>query len=208
MARLKLYYPADEITTDLYTSGLELMTQDNVEYIGFYHRYITGEIYTEATWNSRTSKKLIPYRAQTKEVSSIYKTLKPDIKVKYASLYALTPQPTKTDIRNGFMLRYFIKQQNANTILEIDKLQFDSWKNNGIDRKLYLAVQLTWYISGPIEDINNGTIIIPGVQTKNEKQIKFASQTINNISSYLTDTLQFYTDNDYSTPVDINGLDS
>ena len=51
MARLKLYYPVDEITNDLYTYGSELMTEDNVEYIGAFHRYITGEVYTKSKWD-------------------------------------------------------------------------------------------------------------------------------------------------------------
>lgn len=208
MARLKLYYPTDEIVTELYTSGLEFMTTDNVEYIGSYHRYATGEVYTGAIWNSKSSLKLIPYRKQASQVSTIYKTLKPNIKVKYALPYAISTQPTREDIRVGFMIRYFIKQQTSFTIFEIDKLQYDSWKNNGIDRKLYQAVQLTWYISGQINDTMSGTVQMLGVQSKNELQIKNAAQTINNIGSYLTNTLEYYTDNDYSVPVDINGLDS
>ena len=34
MARLKLYYPVDEITPNLYTSGQQWMTTDNKEYVG------------------------------------------------------------------------------------------------------------------------------------------------------------------------------
>ena len=59
--RLKLYYTADEITSNLYTSGSQFMTEDNVEYRGTYHSYITGEVYTGSTWNAKTSKKLITF---------------------------------------------------------------------------------------------------------------------------------------------------
>ena len=208
MARLKLYYPADEIVTELHTSGREFMTTNNVEYIGAYHRYTTGEVYTGATWNSKSSLKLIPYREQSNQISSIYKTLKPDIKVKYALPYTVNVQPTREDIRQGFMIRYFIKQQTSSVVFEIDKLQYDSWKNNGIDRRMYQAVQLTWYISGQIQDTVSKSVQILGIQSKNELQIKNAAQTINNIASYLTNLLEHYTDNDYSIPADINGLDS
>ena len=57
--RLKLYYTTDEITNNLYTSGMQYMLQDNTEYRGLYHTYLTGEVYTGATWDSKTSKKLI-----------------------------------------------------------------------------------------------------------------------------------------------------
>ena len=208
MARIKLYYPVDEITNNLYTTGQEFMTLDNVEYIGAFHKYITGEVYTQETWNPKLSKKLIPYKQQVTEVNTIYKKLKPDIRLKYSAPRAVVVQPNKTDITAGFISRYFIKQQNDNTIIEIDKLQYDNWSNNVIDRKMHQAVQITWYIAGTISDSYDGTVFVPGVISKNQQQIAIASQTISNLSSYLTNLTEFYTDNDYSTPIDINGLDS
>ena len=50
----------DEIITNLYTSGGEFETEDGKEYRGMYHRYLTNEIYTEANWDPRISKKLKP----------------------------------------------------------------------------------------------------------------------------------------------------
>ena len=184
------------------------MTLDNVEYIGAFHKYITGEVYTQETWNPKLSKKLIPYKQQVTEVNTIYKKLKPDIRLKYSAPRAVVVQPNKTDITAGFISRYFIKQQNDNTIIEIDKLQYDNWSNNVIDRKMHQAVQIIWYIAGTISDSYDGTVFVPGVISKNQQQIAIASQTISNLSSYLTNLTEFYTDNDYSTPIDINGLDS
>ena len=208
MARLKLYYPIDEITTELYTLGQELMTTDNTEYIGPFHRYTTGEVYTGATWDAKTSRQLITYKKQTNEVNDVYKTLKPDIRLKYTIPYASSPKPNKQEITAGSMFRYFIKQQNNDNILEIDRNQYVTWQNNGIDKKMYQAVQLTWYISGQIDDVVNGGVTIPGVQTKNKKQIQYAAQTLPGIGLVLNNLLEYYTDTDYSVPVDINGLDS
>jgi hypothetical protein len=208
MARLKLYYPIDEITTNLYTLGQELMTLENVEYIGSFHRYTTGEVYTGATWDAKTSKQLIAYAKQTNDVNTIYKVLKPEIRLKYSTPYASAPAPTKQEITAGSMFRYFIKQLNNDNILEIDQNQYATWQNNGIDKKIYQAVQLTWYISGEINDVVAGGVTVPGVQTKNKKQIQYASQTIPGIGLVLNNLLEYYTDADYSTPVDINGLNS
>ena len=55
MARLKLYYPVDEITTNLYTTGKEWMTTDKKEYVGLFHLYTTGEAYTQPMWNPKSS---------------------------------------------------------------------------------------------------------------------------------------------------------
>ena len=58
MSRQKAYYTIDEITNNLYTTGSEWMLQNFTEYKGLYHTYITGEVYTQAKWNPKTSKKL------------------------------------------------------------------------------------------------------------------------------------------------------
>ena len=59
MSREKTYYSADEVLNNLYASDKQLMYTDGTMYIGLYHKYSTGEIYTEAKWNSNKSKKLI-----------------------------------------------------------------------------------------------------------------------------------------------------
>ena len=38
------------------------MTEDGKEYIGGYHTYTTGEVFTQASYVRDVSKKLIPYK--------------------------------------------------------------------------------------------------------------------------------------------------
>jgi hypothetical protein len=204
MARIKLYYPVDEITNDLYTYGFELMTEDNVEYVGAFHRYITGEMYTGSKWDAKTSKKLIPYKRAG--VQTVYRNLKPDIQLKYVSPIQITPTITSNDISNGSIQRYFIEKRNELIVFEINSNQYSKWGSNQIDNKIYNAVQLTWTLTGPKEDTKQGNVTIPGVTTKNTQQINAAAKTIPRIKTILNDPLQFYVDTDYIKPVDINGL--
>lgn len=208
MARIKLYYTSDEITNDLYTAGQEYMTTDNVEYKGSYHRYITGEIYTESTWNAKLSKKLIRYVENQTAGSEIYKKLQPSLQVTFLQPSAIIPQPTTIQIREGQMDRYFIKRKNDANILEIDSNQYSKWLNNVIDKKLYDSVKITWYIGGSINDEQKHGIIVPGVVSNNAKQRSFGAKVIPGLTNRLSNLLELYTDNDYSTPKDINGLDS
>jgi hypothetical protein len=60
--RIKSYYSANEIVNNLYTSGQELMTTDNVEYVGLYHKYTTSEVYSQPMWDKNKSVKLIKYK--------------------------------------------------------------------------------------------------------------------------------------------------
>ena len=79
MARKKVRYTKDEITNNLYTTGSEWMTTDYAEYIGLYHRYTTGEVYTLSKWNSQKSVELIPFKELSK-TSQRYRLIKEDIK--------------------------------------------------------------------------------------------------------------------------------
>lgn len=208
MARLKLYYPVDEITPSLFTQGKEFMTEDNVEYIGGYHRYITGEIYTESNWNVRKSKRLIKYVENVTKQTFIYDTLKPNLTLKYIQPNAHSVTISKNDISIGYITRYFIKKINNESIIEINQTQYNAWLQDVIEKKMHIAISLTWYISGAIEDKTSGVVTIPGVVSKNQKQVSYANKTLPGVSNMLTNLIEYYTDNDYSVPVDINGLDS
>ena len=208
MARIKLYYPADELTNNLYTTGMEYMTLDGVEYIGALHRYITSETYTESTWNARLSQKLIAYVDPKTSGDKTYKMLKPEIRVTHSIPYGITPQPTKLDISASKIKRYFIKRKNDANTLEVNLTQYSDWLSNIIDKKMYDGVEITWYISGPLDDRHEHGVIVPGVITNNSKQQSFAARIIPELSYRLSNLTELYTDTDFLIPVDINGLDS
>jgi len=207
MARLKTFYTADEIITNLYTSGSEFMTEDNNEYVGAYHAYTTGERYTYATWNSKISKKLITYVAYDL-TNDIYRKLKPNINVQYETPRGGTPVVTKKDIDAGFITRYFLQRINDPTILEVSQTTYENWASNIIDKKMYNAAQIQWQITGNIEDSINLGASRPGVITQNKLAVQTASKSISDLSTLLTNFTQFYTDVDFFIPIDINRLDS
>ena len=205
MGRFKTYYPISEITTDLYTPGKQWMTETNVEYIGAYHKYLTGEVYTKAQWQPDRSVILIPYIDQTISNKNItYFKLKPEIQLARTSPTAHNVVATVNDYRRGLLQRFFIKKRNDNAIIEINKQQFNAWQTDQIDKKLYVAIEIAWYISGPTNDVITTGILVPGVATRNKKQIQLAANIIPEIATYLTNPLQFYTDTDFYVPKDIN----
>lgn len=203
--RVKTYYSAEEITTNLYTTGLEYMTFSNVEYIGLYHKYTTGEVYTGATYNPRTSIKLIEYKEQDPNVIQ-YNSIS-SVNLNFNSFKTYNVVITKDDITIGFVRRYIIKKNNESKFYEVDKKTYDDYQNNKIDQALYTAVELIWQITGNLNDTRDGLILIPSVQSNNTKLIQDAERKMPGLSSYLTDLLQYYSDNDNVTPADINGLD-
>ncbi len=201
--RLQAFYTPEEIITNLFTTGGQLETEDGVEYRGPYHRYITNEIYTGATWNADTSKKLRPFVKRLQR-DATYETLKPRLKTRF-----FKPQPVSVTIsseqrKSGVLTRYFAQKINDRVITEINKLQFNAWQSKKIDPNVYVCVQIEWYISGEREDQKKGIIIQKGVVTKNLEQIRYAETIMPGIKVILNNPLQFYSDNTFIIPVDIN----
>ncbi len=64
MPRKKIYYPDEQIQKNLFTEGREYMFLDDwLEFTGYYHKYSTGEVYTEKEWDAQKSKRLIRFKA-------------------------------------------------------------------------------------------------------------------------------------------------
>ena len=121
--RIKTFYSIEEITTNLYTTGLEYMTFDNVEYIGLYHKYTTGEVYTGASYNPQTSIKLIKYKKQDPNVIQ-YNSIS-SINLNFNSFKTYNVVITKQNIIAGFIRRYIIKKNNEFKFYEVDKKTYN-----------------------------------------------------------------------------------
>lgn len=201
MNRQKLQYSPKEITTDLYTFGLEWMTDKFKEYKGLYHKYTTGEVYTEPTWNPAKSIKLIPYTDVTTTYK--YKQLKPNLKTKYKSIYPHQVTIDIADIKKTWITRYFVQRQTDYAIIEINLDQINDLNSGLIDPNLYKSVKLNWFISGPLQD--SGTVIkMTGVLTKNKLAVNAAEKTMPGIRNRLNNFSELYNDTDFKVPADIN----
>jgi len=207
MARIKTYYTTDETLNGLYTFGSEYMTLDRKEYKGPYHRYTTtNEIYTESKWDIRLSKRLVQFIPE-ETVITTYKSLK---NIQTANQVPVSSPViiNKEIIDQGFVLRYFIKKINEPAIIEINQSQYTDWSNRKIDRTMYTAVSLTWYITGEIPDIIKNGVTTKGVQTKNRESIAAVVDIMPELISHLTNLTELYVDSTFYIPTDINSLDS
>ena len=202
--RLQSYYMPDEIIENLYTAGGEFETEDKVEYRGLYHRYITNEAYTGSTWNSKTSKKLVPL-IQRITRDKTYETIKATLKTKYQTVKSAIPVITNDNRAAGKFNSYFFKKVNELVFIESNELQFNNWVSRNIDPNAFNAVKIEWTISGERLDTKRGPILIKGVISKNNDQITYAESVLPGIRVILNDPLQYYIDNTFIIPVDING---
>lgn len=186
--RKKIYYPENQIERNLFTEGGEWMTLDDwKEYTGFYHKYATGEVFTEKDWSPVRSRKLVKYQ---KREDSYFKYL--DLKhyvvvggekkeiiggggnhfYRYTAPRAVKVRPSQIEQEDGVMTRYFIYKRNEinRIFFEVDKSQVTDYgsDNTGINQYLYGLLEIPWKLAGPEFDVRkNGILIEPGIVDTN-----------------------------------------
>ena len=184
--RLKVYYPKSQITNGLFTLGGQWMEMDGTDYVGPYHTYTDGNVYTGGTF-FKGSVKLIPWKPQ----SSSDKRYKEIVNVKvdqYIAPKYYLPRPMDEDFDKGWFNRYFVFKRNEpiTSIIEVDKKQYDGISFNNekkIDNWLYNTYSLRWKIIGTPDDI---------VEV-NRKKIFGGVSKAPGLPSYLTNLLEFST---------------
>ena len=206
MKRNRLQYAKDEIINNLYTVGKEYMMHDtDEEYVGPYHKYTTGEVFTEFEWKPNISKKLV----QFKDISSIqyqFQKINPNIKTTYETIPYFTPTPTTADYKKGKLVRFFLKKINEFKIIEVSEDIYNKHSAAEIDPNLYISTKIDWIISGIANSSVKDGIYVVGVQEQNAKTVFDTELIMPSISKILPDYLQFYVGNTSGVivPPDIN----
>jgi uncharacterized protein YwqG len=173
--RQKVYYPEGQIQKGLYTYGKELMSEDGIEYIGDYHTYSTGEVFTKSTYLRNVSQKLIPY-INLSEATRAEK-FRYDGLVKFNSNFEFASYgqsiPTQDDYNSGFVVRYFVKRHFNDLITEVTKSTYVK-----LSSIFYKKIELRWKL------VDNASVV-------NERIIRNAEKDIEGISNYITDYSEF-----------------
>tara|TARA_Y100000385_G_scaffold285784_1_gene346388 strand:+ start:3203 stop:3817 length:615 start_codon:yes stop_codon:yes gene_type:complete len=203
--RKKVYYTPQEIINNLYTIGNEWMTTDYTEYKGLYHRYTTGEVYTEHTWNKNKSKRLIKYQQLPVDIKVYNKTKKPAVAYEN-NIKSYKSTITPADKKQGVITRYFIKRYDSENITEISQSTYDLWTKKKIDNNIYLVTELQWVIGQTYTKIDINKNILLQVQQLNQTVVNSVSSAFSNLKTYLTDYIELYVDLTYTTPPDINNI--
>lgn len=185
--RKKIYYPENQIQRNLFTKGGEWMTIDDwKEYQGFYHKYSTGEVFTEKDWNPLTCKKLVKFQKREEDYFR-YLDLKHYVVLggqkeivigggnqfyRYVAPRAVKRVPTPIEKDEGVMNRFFVYKRNEpkRVFFEVDESQTQNYDSDhsGINQYLYGLVEVPWKLEGPERDVyKNGILTVPGVVDTN-----------------------------------------
>lgn len=204
--RRRIYYTKAQTNTGLVTKGKEWMFVDGTEYIGQYHSYTTGEVFTEPNYVSNKSKKLIPYADYTailessgnfkfnRATNSEYDLVKNIDISKSKHLNPGSEKPTNDDVVKGFMKRYFVYKVNDGQLVELSKDGYDKvGTDDGFDKILWRKFTIKWKVSGTDYDIIDkvGNIKEAGIIDTNKRTIAVVSETYPTLIEYITDYREF-----------------
>ena len=203
MARQKLFYTKNQITENLYTAGSEYQLTDGTMYIGLYHTYNTGEVYTQPNWNPSKSKKLEPI-VIVPEQEKIYRKNKPDIKTKFDSPERYFPEITTADIQKKFINRYFLYKINSQQTTEISLSAYNKWYSQKLDNNIYVTIKIIWYIAGSAENTVNGNVTTLGVIQRNQSTINRINRQYPGFRDTVNNPLELYVDTTIIVPPAIN----
>ena len=188
MALRPLYVPKSNRGPAEHTPGKEFMDVAGKEYIGLYHTYKNGDIYSEGSYN-KSSFKLQPIEllfTDGPKQNGKYFDLTAKMFNKHTVPIYYYPQPTKADYASAQFRRYFVAKKNQyNTIIEIDDKQAKKMNvvnKRGLNEDLYAKLSLVWTIRGPLESVIRA----------NKDSISAASDIIPTIKGYLGDLLEYY----------------
>jgi len=203
--RKRIYYTKAQIEEGLVTNGGEWMFTNGTEYIGQYHKYITGEVFSEATFIDGKSKILIPYidiekiNQQTVFGIDLAKNFEYDSIKNVDVPKSVTPNPSlqlvsNKDITNGYMTRYFAYKANDGRILELSKDEYDKiGTDNGLDEILWKRFTIRWKVIGPERDVldKNGNIVESGIIDTNRRTVTSQSTQYPTLMNYIVNFREY-----------------
>lgn len=204
--RRQIYYTKAQLKEGLITSGKEWMFTDGVEYVGQYHTYTTGEVFSLTKYIEGKSRILIPYVAVITDSEAEPNVIDTQVKFEYDDIKRVTitvsrtpvPRiitPTQLDYQRGYMTRYFAKKINETLIIEINFNDFNEvGSENGLDSNIWKVFSLKWKISGKLVDEldSNGNVVNYGVLDTNQRTINAYERDYRGIRGYLSNPQEFY----------------
>ena len=184
------YYPKNKIQTNLYSNGDNLVKSSNLElYTGPYYKISNGKMYVGVTPNSqRYPEELLPLIEDTTSNTTkiINEITISDININNTIVnnyignlddppknqqipVPFYPNPNVEDYKRGYFTRYFAKQINNYSFIEINQLAYKNLesKNSEYLWQLYYVTEIPWQIRGNATDVYKTNESVVFIQEKN-----------------------------------------
>lgn len=176
-----MWLPPFKYTKGLYADEGNFTTADGKPFSGPYYKTHDGKIFS-GNGPSKDQQELIPdldYLGSTDRFFDDHGELvQPSSDIIY---------PTPNDYKKGYFLRYFIRDNRENKLVEASKEMYNRYKT-----ELYMTgAEVKWILDKPVKDIFNQGYLYKGAATRNRENILQASQTMPELREYIRDYGEF-----------------
>lgn len=195
------YYPSSKVITNLVTKGQEFFGQDGSIYSGKYYLTYDGKAFSGPSPEVGPSNPLkrVPSYPSAPGLNNLVFTdkQKKDLAAKtgisanrlHGKPVSYYPQPTATDYKKGYVIRYFTKKENEKGfITEISESEYNSIVNGTADYdiSLYQTTKILWKITGPLRNQRQSQYnVIPGIIDTNQRLTEAANKTFLGILDFI-----------------------
>jgi len=204
-SRERIYYTKAQIKTGLKTGGGEWMFTDGTEYIGQYHTYSTGEVFTDSNYVNGKSRKLIPYVDVNKVFDETDSIIDFSKNFEYDAIKSVDVQKSvksnepvsdiyNRKVKNSRIKRLFAYKVNDGQILELDEIGYGNFgTKDGLDAILWRKFSIDWKVQGSDYDIldSQGNVKEGGIIDENRRTIEKYSEEYPTLSKRITDFREF-----------------
>lgn len=189
------YYPPSKVITNLNTLGGEFVNANGKPYAGKYYITFEGKYFTGAYPEDGKNEQLIRSQAENYietthpkgSLSTDYdlatgfsKTTVALTKTKGAPT-SYQPQPTESDYKRGYLIRYFTKKENEKGfITEISQEEYNNIVNGTADYdiSIYQTAKILWKLTGPLRNQRQSQYnVIPGIIDTNQRLTESTNKT-------------------------------
>lgn len=99
-------------------------------------------------------------------------------------------KPTPDDYKNGFFIRYFIKDTRVNKVFELTKADYLKFTKE--KKSFRRTTKMQWLLKGPAEPYQVGKYMYPGTAAKNADATKKIERILSGITEQiLKDSTEF-----------------
>ena len=187
------YIPKNRIQPNLYTAGGEYYIPDvNPNYVGFYYKIYTGEVYTGKNPSDTPNIELLPIESPdalgvknptqveivTNPETAVYVGLtEDDTSLKVFPPQLNFPQPTQDNYQLGEFQRYFCKKRNEFSYLEISESDYNKLvsRDSSIYYNGWKPFDIPWTLTGERDKVYNVNRNIVLLKEQNEKFYGFSN---------------------------------
>jgi hypothetical protein len=197
-----MYIPKGKLDpTIYYTNGGEyFLSSTKTTYVGYYHKDTLGGIWTGKE-HDKNSIRLVSLSENTEPIpdnintfdsnSALYyqtkrKDNKPVVTESSIPVSDALP-PTSEDYQKTYFTRYILqyKLSTSPIYIEVNKSTYYTVLSSP-DSLFYNTAEVLWKISGPLNDIKQGNLLIQGgIIDSNKRSVQEAEKTMPGITNYL-----------------------